>query len=335
MSLDSLIVLRRTLESGAQPSIEHGGFIDPRPSAASSTSGEKEFYNEGLAERAAPEEAGSSAGSRQRPRAETPASGTPARSIGAVGQSSDSKKHVSELSTFYPDARVVDSSPHALVTAMRVGLFRELPYQAELVLEIPLLTREHLTRPADWYRSVPPVFQRVLKPDVLWAPLHGHGMPSSVPDIRAWAFWRGPFSSGALIRSHHRYPDHSMCVAMPGTFVLGVHSILRYVDFCVLWIARALHQAVFGFFPGPQHVTDYMRVLRDRADECCGCGKTLQRYRDCCRALDRARPLGTLFGEHLAGQQEYLALLAGQGRAPKPPKPVSFKTTASASFFFY
>lgn len=69
---------------------------------------------------------------------------------------------------------------------------------------------------------------------------------------------------GRRIVSHHQNPDGAACANMPGQWIRGVYPLHDYVAFYVLWVAKALHEHCFGFYPGPQHCLAAVRVQRDR-----------------------------------------------------------------------
>lgn len=123
---------------------------------------------------------------------------------------------------------------------------------------------------------------------------------------------------GRRIVSHHRYPDHAICANMPGQWLLRVHPLYDYVAFCVLWVAKAMHEHMLGSYPGLQHYPAAVRVQRNRPDEFCGCGEQ-RRYRDCCRDADFAKRPFELWREANAGRVRYLGDLARQGRSAQPP----------------
>jgi hypothetical protein len=188
---------------------------------------------------------------------------------------------------------VVRSSSRFLFIQLPVGLFQELPFRAELLLEIPLISRAELRRGLT-----------LLNP--------------AVPDVRAWSRWKTGKALGELIRTHHQYPDLAICACMPNQWILGRHPIIRYVDFCVVWIAKALHDRELGSYPGTQHYGEKVRVERDRVAEYCGCGST-RRYADCHRVADRAMGPLVRAQRHYRAEQGYLAELAMQGRSVDLP----------------
>jgi hypothetical protein len=270
------------------PRIAEGGIIVPgRDSTFSLNLGKEESAHGQRAE--AGEEAGPAAGSRERPPAEAAASGAPAHALGPVTVTDV----LEELRDYGAKISVVRSSSRFAHIWLPVGLFSGLPFRAELLLEVPLVTRQELRRGVS-------------------------GVQASVPDVRAWARWRVGGKLGELIKSHHEYPDQSMCVCMPHQWRLGHSPLIHYVDFCVVWIGKALHEREVGFYPGPQHYPERVRVQRDRAGEYCGCGSS-HRYRECHRAADHALTLVQRVQHHHAATQAYLAELEMQGRSKTPP----------------
>jgi hypothetical protein len=236
-----------------------------------------------------------------------------------------------ELNRFHPDALVTEVSsssfPHLLVR-LPVGLFRSLPYRAELTLEVPLVLRDRLRIPSlgisygrvgagkvQWYGptefySIHPWFERP-----------GYAEPL-VPDVRAWGRWVGGPFQGTLIQSHHQNPDFGICACKPTEWILGVKPLVDFVGMCISWIGKTLHERELGFYPGPQHYGEWKRLERDRPDEYCGCGAGMKRYRECCRNADRKLTPFQLWTAQHAATQAYWVELKRQGR-PGPPAFVS------------
>jgi hypothetical protein len=228
------------------------------------------------------EKAGSAAGPRQRPRIKTTTARTPAHAVGLVA----GLDVLAELRDYGDSVSVIRSSAQYCYVQLNVGLFRDLPHRATLELEIPLLTR----------RELPSV------------------MPTSVPDARGWAWWSdGPFK-GTFIESHHQNPDLSICACMPQDWTFGRDALITYVDFCIVWIGKALHERLLGRYPGKQHYGERERVRRDRQNEYCGCGRSVL-YRDCCRAADLALFPADRSRRWREAQQQYIDALAKQSRS--------------------
>lgn len=270
------------------PQIEEGGFIVPgREFTLHPISGKEESAH-GEREQAG-EEAGSAAGSWERSSAQAAAAGASAHTVGALSLAAVKE----ELRDYGPRVSVGRSSSRFAYMLLPVGLFRALPFRAELLLEVPLVSRKELR--------------------LGLSPLN-----PSVPDARAWSRWRNGSKPGSLIRTHHQYPDDAMCVCMPNQWILGRHPLLRYVDFCVVWIAKALHERELGCYPGQQHYGEHVRVQRDRLNEYCGCGSAM-RYRDCHRVSDQRMSIYERAGLHARAARGYLAELESQDRPPEVP----------------
>jgi hypothetical protein len=187
------------------------------------------------------------------------------------------------LEEYYPLARVTSSTSTAHVLDIPVGLFRQLPFRARLTLEIPL----------KWFPT------KVLSP---------------VPGVRAWARWDGNADAGLWIRSHHLYPDLAICACEPRDWIRGIHPLHYYVSFCVMWIAKTLHEREIGFWPGPQDYGPRTRVTRDRPNEYCGCTSNY-RYGQCHRDRDFSMTAYERWRVQWLGGAEYMADLRLQGRA--------------------
>jgi len=280
--------------------VDVGGFLVPgREPTSLSCPGTGESSNEHQRE-----EAGPTAGARQRPQAEAAAPGEATHSFGSLIVPGVTAAEFEELVDYFPDLRIVASSSRFVTYAMSAGLFHDLPYRACLYLEVPRLTMDARTRPylPFWYPG--PVLET---PDDL------RGVPF-VPVIRAVACWCGAQGTNTEITSHHRYPDDSICACMPHQWLRGVDGILDYAGMCVSWIGKALHEREIGFYPGPQHLPPWIRLERDRPDEFCGCGGRL-RYAECCRAADYRMPASQLRSEREQARRLYLRQLLWQNRS--------------------
>jgi hypothetical protein len=272
------------------PSIAVGGFVVSGRRAATQFAPEKEENIRGEQQQAG-EEAGSAAGSRKRSPTQAAASRAQAH---AVKHDSALAQLVEESTDYGAKPTVVRRFGRFAHLGLPVGLFRTLPFRAELLMEVPLVPRLELRK----------------------------GLASSgglVPDVRAWSRWSfGLSGTNGLIASHHGYPDRSMCVCMAEEWHLGRDPLITYVDFCILWIARVLHECLIGFYPGLQHYGEKVRVERDRPDEFCGCGKALP-YAACHRAADFAMPLVERARRHYSAQRAYRDELIWQGRTDELP----------------
>lgn len=277
------------------PCIDVGGFIVPgRDPVAINPPGMERDCDAAASgagaegwEQSAPEQAGPPTGSRQRPPQAAP--GAPPHTLG--NRLTTLNLDLSVLVSFHPLTRIVASTETVVYFNIPLGVIPGLPFGARLTLEVPLLPRERLT----------------------------NRMPlSGVPDVRAWAVWEGGPLHGASLVGHHRNPDLGICAYMPGEWILGVHPLHDHVAFCILWVAKVLHERLLGFYPGPQHCSVTVRVSRDRPDELCGCSQR-RLYRDCCRDADLSRTPYARWKEAYLGRSEYVAELARQGRALTPP----------------
>src|SRR5262245_12701302 len=108
--------------------ILEGGFIAPgrEPPLSSSPGEEIDPYG-------ARQEAGPTAGSRQRPQAEAAASRSSAH---PCWSELNDELGLGELREYHPHATMIDGSPGLAFLTIPVGLFRSLPYRASLVMEI-------------------------------------------------------------------------------------------------------------------------------------------------------------------------------------------------------
>jgi len=280
------------------PYIDVGGFIVPgRDPAFTNPPGMEQCRNAGGkgAEwwgQAPREEAGSPAGTRERPPSPQAAPGASPHAF--ERWLTTFNLDLSALVAFHPLARIVASTEAVVHLNIPVGIIAGLAIGARLTLELPLIPRALLSSPMQL---------------------------ADVPDVRAWAVWEGGPMHGRLILSHHQNPDGAVCASMPGQWIRGVYPLHDYVAFCVLWVAKALHEHCFGSYPGPQHYLAAVRVRRDRCDEFCGCGK-LRRYRDCCRDEDRARSQYALWREARLSRAMYRGELTRQGRPAGPPESI-------------
>lgn len=276
------------------PYIDVGGFVVPGRDPVDINQPGMERDRDAAAERARegwqqspPEQAGSAAGTWERPPQAAP--GASPHTLGH--ELTTLNLDLPALVSFHPLTRVVASTERVVHLNIPIGVIPNLPIGARLTLEVPLMGRKGLSQSMQ--------------------------LPG-VPDVRAWAVWEGGPMHGLLIGSHHQNPDRAICANMPGQWILGVYPLHDYIAFCVLWVAKVLHEQLIGFYPGPQHYPAAVRVRRDRPDEFCGCGEH-RRYRICCRDDDRAqRPYALWRDAHLARVQ-YLSEVVRQGRSPEPP----------------
>jgi len=274
-SSDPLVWFGELAERRQQPYVAIGGFIVPGPESALNSKPGKETARNGL-EQAVARQAGQ--GQREG-QGQTAASGASPSAI----EPGLGKLALDVLEEYYPLARVTSSTSIAHILDIPLGLFRGLPFRARLTLEIPI----------DWFPS------KVLSP---------------LPGVRAWARWDGSVDAGLWIRSHHQYPDLAICACEPKDWIRGVHPLYYYVSFCIMWIAKTLHEREIGFWPGPQDYGPRTRVTRDRPDEYCGCTSNF-RYGQCHRDRDFSMTAYERWSEQFVGGAEYMAELRRQGRA--------------------
>lgn len=305
-------------ESLTQWCVVQGGFLVPgEESATYQTPGEEKSHHE-RAEEGARKEAGPAARSRPGRRASrTQATANPAphplRSLSRSWSGSGaSLAEFDELTTYYPDLRVSASSSNTVFLGATIGIFRELSYRARLVLEVPHPARATTAAPLVTLverpvESAPGSLRWVGGSFRLVRP------PSIVPPVRTWARWVGGALHGMPIVSHHRYPDQSMCVCMSHQWIRGADPLVDLVGFAVSWVAKVIHKSELGFYPGLQHVREWVRVERDATDEYCGCGEP-QRYVDCHRAKDRRLSNAELRELEAATREQYFRELSFQHR---------------------
>lgn len=160
---------------------------------------------------------------------------------------------------YYPGWSWSSDSSDLGYLRLPVQPFVSLPYRGSLVIEIP-------KKWPFWLFST-----RIDKPNI-----------SVAPHLRAWAWW----DYGIPVRSHHVYPDQSMCTHMPGQWGLGKSRLVDYAAMAVLWIGKSLHSQLLGSWPGLQHYESaQIRLQRDDRSEYCGCGSD-KTYENCCRESD-------------------------------------------------
>lgn len=284
--LNELMQFGTEAEALRYPMIDVGGFIVPgENSSYPYLQDSKEKTN--AREAAGAEEAGPTARSRERSPSEA-ASGAAAHALNA-GLSGGRGR--GELLEYHPGARVTSSSPCFTRLVVPVGLFRSLPYRAVIILEVP----------HEPPRPIPQSF------------LHPLANQPTVPAIRAWAI----SSDGVRVRGHHEYPDTSICACMPQDWRWGRDPLIDYVNFCIVWIGKALHSSVLGWWPGRQHYPAWARVQRDMPNEYCGCGSD-RRYGACCRESDLAASPYARMRDRMRTETDYWAALRFQSRPPAP-----------------
>jgi hypothetical protein len=319
--LAPLIEFGALMERRGQVAVDVGGVLVPGPDfTVPFTSGKEEQQHERT------EEAGPAAGpwsGPRRPQAEaTPsAAAHPVRHVSTLQtnwQGNDiNENEFDELEATYPDVRVVSSSSRCEYLGLTIRPFLSLPDAALLVLEVPRPEFATHARPSvrmHAHGRVVTVGQITLHPPDFYL----SGAPPMVPPVRAWARWVGGPAHGALVVSHHRQPDFSICACMPYQWIRGVHPLVDYVGMCVTWFARALHERDLGTYPGLQHYPEWSRIERDRGDEFCGCG-AVKTYAECHRRSDFALSAERLESSQAEVQSCYFADLRRQHRAAGPP----------------
>lgn len=131
--------------------------------------------------------------------------------------------------------------------------------------------------------------ESALLPGLDWKSAFLTGVSTHTMQVRGWGFWYHKAIGYQWIGPRHtNFPDGSICAYEPtdGTWDFG-GSLIELLDIYTLWALRHLHCDTFGRWPGPQFVQHaYERMLELADDELCGCGTTLRRYADCCKAAD-------------------------------------------------
>jgi hypothetical protein len=301
---DHLTQLRLFGEEADQlllPGIGVDGFIVlERDLVPQPFSGKEECHEQERRERTG--EGSSGAGSRTEaaPRTAT----APSSAAHAVGPLTE--RDILREMRGYGNVRLIPTGSLRFVALrLNIGLFAALPYRAQLFLEVPIMSRRELRARDGW-----------LLPRHA---LSGAAAHAVVPDVRAWSAWVGGDGDGALVRSHHGFPDESMCVCLPTEWRIDRDPLIEYVDFCVMWIAKALHERELGYYPGGQHYPARRRVQRDRVDEYCGCGGE-RRYKFCCRSRDLELTVEQRLNEEMQGRAAYLGQLDMQERSRGIPE---------------
>jgi hypothetical protein len=276
-------------ERHRQPWIAVGGFVVPGDAVATVNSRSQEKHSAGQRIEGPALQAGTSrASGTSGPPGQAAAASKAAHPIGALIGGRTGAREFDELAAFYPDATISASSPTFDILTMRLGLFSNLPYRARLFLEVP-----H--------------FSPTLRPV----------RPTLIPDIRVWSYWDAGAEAGLPLTSHHEYPDGSMCVCMAADWMRGRDLIVDYVNFCVCWIAKMMHDQLIGSYPGKQHIPAYLRLQRDRPHEFCGCGLP-RRYRRCHLASDLDFKQSELLAHRREDRRRYFDELASQRRRTNP-----------------
>lgn len=284
LNLDTLRKFGEAADCLRLPAIEEGGFIVPGPESPITRHPGKE-YSQNVATGSRAQEARPAAGARQRPPAEAAA---PGRAAHAVEHLLGGVLNLEELYEYHPGSRILDSSSRFAIMSVPVGVFRTLPFRAHLVLEIPL---------------VPPL-----------SLVRYHTPLIKIPDVRAWGVWK----PGLLMQSHHINPDRSICACLSDEWRWGRDPLHQYVEMCIDWIGRTLHNDLLGRWPGTQHYSPHMRVKRNQPDEYCGCGSE-RAWKECCMSADLSLAPYERMMMDVRTAMHYLLEVRRQGRAVKPP----------------
>lgn len=326
LDLTSLALFGNEAERGEFPAIDVGGFLVPGEESSPTSYLGKEEQNNGRA--TGRQETRPAAGPRQRSRRSQAEAEAEASTTSHPVERRVMSEDLEELRLFHPDVVVTDLSssgfPH-LIVCLPVRLFRDLPFRAELNLEVPLILRNRLRSPSlgtdygemggqlvRWYGPTQfyhlnPLLERA-----------GYAEPL-VPDVRAWARWVGGPYHRVPIESHHQNPDRGICACKPEDWILGVNPLVDFVGMCISWIGKALHERELGFYPGPQHYGVWKRIERDRPDEFCGCGEGMKRYHECCRDTDLQQTAFQLWSGQYTSMRAYYDELSRQGRPTSLP----------------
>lgn len=288
----TLEVFGRTIQKRGDPPIADGGRIVLERSPANYNIQGKEDNAHGQGR--PPGQGGSEARKGQGPEPEASAEAAAAH---AVERLLSPVLKADELLDAYPQTRVIQHSSASVLLAVPTEIFRELLGGALLIIEVPA------DGPFDqWWLE--PLDAR--REDIL--------SPMYVPDIRAWAFDK----HGAAVRSHHQYPDGSICAHMRRDWIWGLHGILELVDWYTLWIAKALFLDEFDTWPGRQHCSARAMILRNNPAEYCRCGGP-RRWEDCHMEIDRNKTPYQLFIEEDLANRAYLRQLEQSSRTPHIP----------------
>ena len=262
------------------PSVRMGGVLTPETPISFLRRGREERQHESGTER--PEEAGSTAGSRTGRGAPAPGQTPEAHAIERwLGRAIE----VDEVFSHFPGTTWLEASSTTCILRVPV-----LPF----VSGIPATV--HFELPERW-------------------PSWATQRPSrrAAPDIRTWATW----TSGVQVRSHHEYPDGTMCCHMPGEWSLERDPLIHLACFAALWVAKSLHLSVLGHWPGLQHFPAAVRYSRAKQLEYCGCGSA-SRYGECCWEGDGRRSAYARMVELHMAEAAYCREVAFRGLPADP-----------------
>jgi hypothetical protein len=285
MDLTDLVQFGRAADEQRPHWVSHDGFIVSGRSSPSNSSRGKEQSRE---QPTGTEETGPAARARPGRRASATAAGAAAH---PVERELRNRLGLEGLLDYYRDARWTGSSSSGTeLLVLKIGLFGSLSFRAVLGLEIPRKTPK-------WLTDAP----------VAYAPF-----------VRAWAWW----SDGSSVHAPHVYPDGAMCVCREEDWKIDVQTVHDYADFCVCWIAKALHLQILGRWPGPQHMPAGARIVRNRPNDFCGCGQ-FKRYKDCHMRADFRMPRPRWLLERKRAEDAYLQEIRRRLLAvTRPPFPL-------------
>jgi hypothetical protein len=285
MDLTELVQFGRAADERGPHWVSHDGFIVSGRSSPSNSSRRKE---QSRGQPPGTEEAGPAARTRQGRRASATPAGAAAH---PVERELSIRLGLEGLLDYYRDARWTSSSSSGTeLLVLKIALFGSLPFRAVLGLEVPSKTPKWLAESPVGY----------------------------APFVRAWAWW----SDGSSVHAPHVYPDEAMCVCREEDWKIGVQTAHDYADFCVCWIAKALHLRLLGRWPGPQHMPEGARIVRNRPDDFCGCGR-FKRYKNCHMRVDFRMPRARLLLDRKRGEDAYLHEIQRRALAvTRPPFPL-------------
>lgn len=228
-----------------------------------------------------------------------------------------------ELATFYPDVRVTASSSRFAYLGLSATPFLELGVGFRFVFELP--HPRYVTEfavPAPRLRVVDFVDRELVR--------SGRARPSLVqsallrprerlvPSVRAWARWEGGPAHGALVISHHRQPDFSICACRSHDWKRGRDLLVDFVGMAVCWAAKVQYEQATRRYPGVQHYPEWSRRERARAEEFCGCGEK-RLYGECHRRADLVISAAELQRMERESRRAYFEELARERRPVVPP----------------
>ena len=137
-------------------------------------------------------------------------------------------------------------------------------------------------------------------------------------EVRSWGFWFGCLSIEPIWIGprHTNFPDGSVCAFEPkdGTWTT-TEPILTLLDIYTLWALRHHYLDIFGRWPGYQSIIyPYERILEQKENEICGCGRSDKLYGDCCQKTDMQL-------DQIVAAVDFHLFTGGKDR--KPPKVIT------------